>query len=72
MAPVPQHSRYALIAEATSAGLLFLLGPVAGWFLGKWIGSALGLGRIPAYAGVALGLVAAFVHLVRLTSRTSR
>jgi positive regulator of sigma E activity len=65
----PSHSRYALVAEATSAGLLFLLGPAAGYFLGKWIGAALGIGQIPGYVGAALGLVAAFLHLVRLTSR---
>ena len=70
--PSPNHSRYALVAEATTAGLLFLLGPAAGWFLGKWIGTALGVGRIPGYVGAALGLVAAFLHLVRLTSRASR
>ena len=68
----PQHSRYALVAEATTAGLLFLLGPVAGWFLGKWIGGALGIGKVPGYVGAALGLVAAFLHLVRLTSREAR
>jgi hypothetical protein len=70
--PAPQHSRYALVAEATSAGLLFLLGPAAGYFLGKWIGGALGVGLVPAYIGAALGLAGAFVHLVRLTSRASR
>ena len=69
---MPGSSRYALIAEATSAGLLFLLGPAAGYLLGKWIGNAVGLGRVPAYVGAALGLVAAFLHLVRLTSRASR
>jgi hypothetical protein len=69
--PTP-HSRYALVAEATTAGLLFLLGPAAGYFLGKWIGGALGIGRVPAYVGAALGLVGAFLHLIRLTSRTSR
>ena len=72
MRPSSPHSRYALVAEATTAGLLFLLGPAAGYFLGKWIGAALGIGRIPAYVGAALGLLAAFVHLVRLTSRASR
>jgi hypothetical protein len=65
-------SRQGLIAEATSAGLLFLLGPVAGYFLGKWLGGALGWGLVPAWAGAALGLVAAFLHLIRLTSRASR
>jgi hypothetical protein len=69
---MPGHSRYALIAEATTAGLLFLLGPAAGYFLGKWLGTALGLGPAPGWVGAALGLVAAFVHLVRLTGRASR
>ncbi|MFY9551361.1 MAG: hypothetical protein WAU32_09450 [Thermoanaerobaculia bacterium] len=69
---MPGHSRYALIAEATTAGLLFLLGPVAGYFLGKWIGEAVGLGRMPAWIGAALGLVAAFLHLMRLTGRASQ
>lgn len=65
-------SRQGLIAEATSAGLLFLLGPAAGYFLGKWLGGLLGWGRVPSWIGAALGLVAAFVHLVRLTARASR
>jgi positive regulator of sigma E activity len=69
---VPGHSRYALIAEATTAGLLFLLGPVAGYFLGKWVGEAVGLGQMPAWVGAALGLVAAFLHLMRLTGRASQ
>ncbi len=69
---MPGLSRQGLIAEATSAGLLFLLGPVAGYFLGKWLGAALHWGLVPAWAGAALGLVAAFIHLVRLTSRASR
>jgi hypothetical protein len=69
---MPGHSRYALIAEATTAGLLFLLGPAAGYLLGKWLGTALGLGPAPGWVGAALGLVAAFVHLVRLTGRASR
>lgn len=68
----PGRSRYALIAEATTAGLLFLLGPVAGYLLGKWAGGALGLGAVPAWIGAALGLVSAFVNLVRLTGRASR
>ena len=65
-------SRYAFTAEAMSAGLLFLLAPAAGYFLGKWLGDAVGLGRVPAWIGAALGLVSAFVNLVRLTSRASR
>jgi hypothetical protein len=65
-------SRYALAAEATTAGLLFLLCPLAGYFLGKWIGGWLHLGPVPAYLGAALGLVSAFVNLIRLTGRSSR
>jgi hypothetical protein len=71
--PAPSgHSRYGLVAEASSAGLLFLLGPGAGYLLGKWTGAALGLGMVPAWLGAALGLVAAFVNLLRLTGRASR
>jgi putative F0F1-ATPase subunit (Ca2+/Mg2+ transporter) len=65
-------SRYELVAEGTSAGILFLIGPVAGYFLGKWIGSWLGLGLIPAYAGAVLGLAAAFLNLLRLIARISK
>ena len=65
-------SRYRLIAEASTAGLLFLLAPLAGYLLGKWLGEALGLGRVPAYLGAVLGLVSAFVHLVRLVGRATR
>ncbi len=68
----PGPSRYALIAEATTAGLLFLVGPGAGYLLGKWAGGALELGAAPAWIGAALGLVSAFVNLVRLTGRASR
>jgi hypothetical protein len=64
--------RYQLIAEASTAGLLFLASPVAGYFLGKWLGSWLGLGRLLAYAGALLGLGSAFVNLFRLVGRVSR
>ena len=67
MAPRP-----AFLGEALSAGLLFLCGPAAGYFLGKWLGQALNLGLVPAWIGAGLGLVSAFVNLVRLTSRASR
>jgi positive regulator of sigma E activity len=65
-------SRYRLIAEASTAGLLFVLSPLAGYSLGKWLGEALGLGRILAYAGALLGLVSAFVNLFRLVGRATR
>jgi hypothetical protein len=65
-------SRQALIAEAATAGLLFLLCPAAGYLLGKWIGTALHIGPVLSWIGAALGLVSAFVNLVRLTARASR
>jgi len=65
-------SRYQLVAEGSTAGLLFLISPLAGYFLGKWMGQAIGIGMIPAYVGGALGLVAAFLNLLRLVQRVSR
>lgn len=65
-------SRYQLIAEGSAAGLLFLIAPVSGYFLGKWLGHAMGLGLTLAFAGAVLGLVAAFMNLLRLVSRASR
>ncbi len=65
-------SRYELVAEGTSAGLLFLVAPVAGYFLGKWGAAWLGLGNVPAYAGALLGLAAAFFNLLRLIARISK
>jgi len=65
-------SRYQLVAEGSAAGLMFLVSPLAGYFLGKWLGQALGLGIIPAYAGAGLGLAAAFLNLLRLVNRASR
>ena len=65
-------ARSPFLGEALSAGLLFLCGPAAGYFLGKWLGQALHIGLVPAWIGAALGLVSAFVNLVRMTSRASR
>ena len=65
-------SRYGLVAEASTAGLLFLLSPAAGYFAGKWLGGWLGLGLAPAWMGAGLGLAAAFVNLLRLVKRASR
>jgi hypothetical protein len=70
--PDPRPSRYALVAEATSAGLLFVLAPGVGFFAGRGIGTVLHLGPVPSWVGAALGLVFAFAHLVRLTGRASR
>ena len=65
-------SRYQLIAEGSAAGLLFLVSPVCGYFLGEWLGQWLRLGMILAYAGAVLGMAAAFVNLLRLVARVSR
>lgn len=58
--------QYALVAEASVAGLLFPVCLVAGYLLGKWIGTAFQAGLAPAYIGAALGAVAGFWNLYRL------
>jgi hypothetical protein len=62
------NARYAIVARASAAGLLFPLSIVAGFLLGKWIGRALGAGTWPAFVGAALGVVAGFWNLYRLLS----
>jgi len=71
VSPGPAN-RASYLAEGTAAGLLFLAGPVAGYFLGKWLAEWLGLGSAPAWIGAGLGLVSAFAHLFRLVARISR
>ncbi len=71
MSPGPAN-RASYLAEGTAAGLLFLAGPVAGYFLGKWLSEWLGLGPTPAWIGGGLGLLGAFLHLFRLVARISR
>ena len=61
-----EPSRLAIVARASAAGILFPLSLVAGWFLGKWVGSALGLGLAPAYVGAVLGVAAGFWNLYRI------
>jgi hypothetical protein len=58
--------RYAVVARASAAGILFPLSIVAGYLLGKWIGGWLGLGTAPAFIGAALGAAAGFWNLYRL------
>ena len=64
-------SRYRLIAEGSTAGLLFLISPLAGYLLGKWLGQLLLAGLWPAYGGAVLGLVAAFWNLLKLVNRVT-
>ena len=68
----PGRSRAAALAEGTSAGMLFLAGPLAGWFLGRWIGGLAGWGEAPRWIGGALGLGAAFTNFFRLAGRLGR
>jgi hypothetical protein len=58
--------RYAIVARASAAGILFPLSIVAGYLLGRWIGRALGAGEWPAFLGAALGVAAGFWNLYRL------
>ena len=66
------RSRASAIAEGTSAGLLFIAGPLAGWFLGGWIGRQTGWGAVPQWTGGVLGLAAAFTNFFRLAARLFR
>lgn len=61
-----EPTRYAVVARASAAGILFPLSIVAGYLLGKWIGGGLGLGMAPAFVGAALGAAAGFWNLYRL------
>ncbi len=60
--------RYAVVARASAAGILFPLSIVAGFLIGKWIGRALGVGAWCAFLGAALGAAAGFWNLYRLMS----
>ena len=68
----PNRSRASAVAEGTSAGLMFLAGPLAGWFLGRWVGGLTGWGSPVAWTGGALGLGAAFVNFFRLAQRLGK
>jgi F0F1-type ATP synthase assembly protein I len=68
----PGSSRASAIAEGTSAGLLFLAAPVAGYFLGRWIERLAGLEDWLAWTGGVLGLAAAFTNFFRLAGRLNR
>lgn len=65
-------SRYALVAEASAAGLFFPVAIVVGYLLGKWAGGWLGWGEVPAYVGAAVGVVAAFWNLFEYVGRLER
>lgn len=67
-----KRPRYAVVAEASSAGILFPACLVAGYFLGKWIGKGLGWGIAPAFVGAALGVAAGFWNLYRILRRAER
>lgn len=62
-------SRLSLVAEASAAGLFFPVAIVAGYLAGSGIAGALGWGRGLAFAGAALGVVAAFLNLARFLRR---
>jgi len=54
------------VARAGAAGILFPLSIVAGYLLGKWVGTTLAIGSWPAFVGAALGAVGGFWNLYRL------
>ncbi len=58
--------RYAIVARASAAGVIFPLSIVAGYLLGNWLGKAVGWGDAPALVGAMLGAAAGFWNLYRL------
>ncbi len=56
-------------AQAVYLGVMFPALVVGGYLLGKVVGRWLGWGETAAYAGGALGAVAAFVELFRWAAR---
>ncbi len=48
--------------------MMFLAGPLAGYFFGRWVGRAAGW-EGAAWVGGGLGLAAAFVNFFRLAAR---
>ncbi len=68
----PGRSRASAVADGTSAGVLFLAGPLAGYFLGSWLSRRLGWGDAASWVGGGLGLAAAFVNFFRLAGRLNR
>lgn len=61
--------RYALVAEGSAVGIFFPVAIVAGYFVGKWVGRALGAGEAAALVGAGLGVAAAFLNLWRFLRR---
>jgi positive regulator of sigma E activity len=62
-------SRYGLVAEGSAVGIFFPVAIVVGYFVGKWVGRALGFGEAAALAGAGLGVAAAFLNLWRFLRR---
>ena len=56
-------------AHAVAIGVTFPALIAFGYFLGKWVGRALGMGEGAAIAGAALGAVGAFIELFRWATR---
>ena len=50
-------------------GIFFPVAIVAGYFVGKWVGRALGAGEAAALVGAGLGVAAAFLNLWRFLRR---
>jgi hypothetical protein len=65
-------SRYGLVAEGSTVGLFFPAAIVAGYLIGRRVGSWVSLGELPALIGAGLGVAAAFVNLWRFLRRLER
>ena len=62
----------ALWGELSSLGLFFPIAIVLGFFLGRWIGRAMGHSTPGQWIGMALGIATGFWELYKVTTRLDR
>lgn len=62
----------ALWGELTSIGMVFPIAIMLGFFLGRWVGRAMGHPAPGQWAGMALGIATGFWELYKVTKRLER
>jgi F0F1-type ATP synthase assembly protein I len=61
-----------LWADLVSMGMVFPIAIVLGWFLGQWVGGVFGRQAAGRLVGLALGVLAGFWELFKVTKRLER
>lgn len=72
MSTIPRKPSRRDIAEAWSLGLLFPVSIASGFGLGYWLDGLLGTRPWLGAIGTGLGVVAAFLNLIRMGIRSDR